>query len=503
MVAERQTRVLAVGIDSAEPTLIRALIDDGELPALAGLLERGRWALVDAGGDIGSGAVWPTFFTGSNPHEHQMYSGWSWRPELMACRGPGAARLTPFWRSLSEAGTSVGVLEVPLAPVGEVGAGFEIADYGPHDIGYGAPTIRGATAEALVAAAPRHPFYKVPHGPGHGESVEDKRKLSAAGIEGARLRGELAVRLIEDAGPDLMIVGFTEVHHTTHQLWHTIAPEDPMYDGIDTPAVKPDLVDVYREVDRQIGRMVAAAGPDTAVIAFSLHGMKPGPGIPLLHEAVIEGLGFAARSSWRGLSRRERRASAFNALKRSTPDAVKRLYHARTNYATRRRLAQSTIVPPHDWSRTRAFVLPSDQRGYIRVNLAGREAEGIVRESEYEAVCDEVVAATMSLRDAHGNPLATEVMQPGVEAGGPPPNLPDLIVDWAPAAFAPSLRAFSGATELPVRRIRLDMTGQHERYGFCIFDARLGEDPGETVAGEDLHRLLVAPFGATPAAASR
>jgi predicted AlkP superfamily phosphohydrolase/phosphomutase len=59
--------VLAVGIDSAEPRLVRDLIDRGELPALGRLREEGGWRSVRSPAHIGSGAVWPTFLTGLEP----------------------------------------------------------------------------------------------------------------------------------------------------------------------------------------------------------------------------------------------------------------------------------------------------------------------------------------------------------------------------------------------------------------------------------------------------
>jgi predicted AlkP superfamily phosphohydrolase/phosphomutase len=488
--------VLAVGIDSAEPTLIRELIERGELPTLASLLERGRWALVDSRADIGSGAVWPTFMSGSDPAEHQMYSGWVWQPSAMGCGGPHEP-IRPFWRDLIESGGAVGVMDIPFAPF-EGLARFEVSEWGAHDVLFGELRASPPRAEEIVARGEQHPFYEVPHGPGYLDDLRGKQRVSSACVAGARLRGELAGRLVSETHPDLSIVVFTEVHHATHQLWHTVAPDDPIYAGKpDLEDVKPNLVDLYREIDRQIGRIVEAAGSETAVMAFSLHGMKAGPGIPMVHEHLLEVLGFAAPGPWRGLSWRDRAAALLGATKRRAPASLRALYHRAVSYRARRRLARPTAIPPHDWSRTRAFCLPTDQHGYIRINLAGREAKGIVPERDYGATCDRLEDALRTLKSADGEPLVEGVLRPAEEGGSPPEHLPDLVVDWDDAAFACPVRAVSGSIEFESLPIRNDMTGQHARHGFCILDDRLADQSiDELVAGKDLHKLLLSALGA-------
>merc|ERR1711916_253537 len=42
------------------------------------------------------------------------------------------------------------------------------------------------------------------------------------------------------------------------------------------------------------------------------------------------------------------------------------------------------------WSKMRAFALPAYSDGYIRINLKGRDANGIVDPKDYERTCDEI-----------------------------------------------------------------------------------------------------------------
>jgi predicted AlkP superfamily phosphohydrolase/phosphomutase len=499
-------RVLAIGIDAAEPTLIRDLIDRGELPTLGALLDGGEWALVESGGEIGSGAVWPTFFTGVEPTEHGMYSGWIWRPERMTCAGPGDDFLPEsFWSKGAFVDCNLGVVEVPWAPFGRFGRGFEVSEWAPHDVSFGEIRARPRAATDAIDAMGAHPFQKLPDGPGYYMDAPNKARLSAGCVEGARLRGDLACRLVSEMRPDLAVVVFAEVHHCAHQIWHTIEPDHPLYAGrvfSDQP-VRPDLLEVYREVDRQAARLIEAAGAETAVMAFSLHGMTAGPGIPAILEPLLEAAGLSAPAKWDGLSWRDRAAVAMGAAKRRAPERLRRLYHRAASHRTRFRVAGPTIVPPHDWSRTRAFSLPSDQRGFVRINLRDREAQGVVPRRDYDATCQHVTDVLKSACSLDGQPLVRSVLRtvPGNDA--PPRHLPDLVVDWDEPAFADPARGRVGTAQFEAEPLRLDMSGQHTPHGFCILDERLANgSTHSSIRGSDLHRHLLAGLGskAVPAA---
>ena len=64
------------------------------------------------------------------------------------------------------------------------------------------------------------------------------------------------------------------------------------------------------------------------------------------------------------------------------------------------------------WPRMRAFALPTYSDGFVRVNVLGREAHGLVAASDYEAVCDELTRALHDLVDARsGAPIVKEVVR--------------------------------------------------------------------------------------------
>jgi hypothetical protein len=117
------------------------------------------------------------------------------------------------------------------------------------------------------------------------------------------------------------------------------------------------------------------------------------------------------------------------------------------------------------WPQMPAFALPSFYDGRIRINLQGREANGIVSPEEYQSTCQRL----SGLLSECANLLTRE---PAVEqvykSNNDPLNLDnyeaDLYVVWKSAPLGLFSPRFDKIGPLPYRR-----TGGHTgRYVFCI-----------------------------------
>ncbi len=257
------------------------MIEQDEMPALRSLLAEGQWLVVRSPAPIGSGAVWPTFLTGEDPTVHGIYSEWKWLPETMSLRRYEGRHLTPFWQSLAQQGVSIGVFDVPFAPPVGITSGFEVCEWWAHDCTAAGLRAGPDKIRSLVRASPSHPLLANRFFNATPFSKNDLTALAGACCAGARLRGSLARRLISNTNPQLSVVVFPEIHHASHQLWHTIAGNHPIYDGVErngTP-VKALLKDVYRAIDEQIGKLIRLSNAET-VMVFALHGMRPALGFP-------------------------------------------------------------------------------------------------------------------------------------------------------------------------------------------------------------------------------
>jgi predicted AlkP superfamily phosphohydrolase/phosphomutase len=497
--SEGGTRVLAVGLDAAEPSLVRALVERGEMPALKSLLDAGEWLRVESPAHVGSGAVWPTFLTGTGPAAHGVYGEWAWRPETMDLTRYHGRALRPFWEKLARGGLSVGVLDVPFAPLVGLSSGFEISEWGAHDVLEGDTEFGPETiTELLTKEFAPHPLSLDRLDAAGPDDREALRRVCAGCAEGARLRGELGARLLERTRPGLAVVVFPEIHHAAHHLWHAVAPEHQFYEGDGAREgarlFESSLAGLCREVDASIARLVEAAGPRASVLVFSLHGMRPTRGIPNFLGPVLCEKGFARLAGWRSLSWKGRAVTLLAGVKRRAPAGLKKLYYRTLPPSATQRLAQPTMLPAYDWARTRAFALPTDQHGWVRINLKGREAAGIVPPAGYERTLAEVEGMLRGLTSEDGRPLARDVLRTAADADeAGDSRLPDLVVHWHDAAFDAPLRI--KGVRLEAVPVGLKFTGQHAPEGFCVARGLRGLNGGGTLRAEELHRLIIETLG--------
>ncbi|HKY65466.1 MAG TPA: hypothetical protein VJM49_03810, partial [Acidimicrobiales bacterium] len=85
-----------------------------------------------------------------------------------------------------------------------------------------------------------------------------------------------------------------------------------------------------------------------------------------------------------------------------------------------------------DWKTTRAFAHPAENQGYVRLNLQGRERDGIVPPEQADALLDEIAAGLRTFVDLDGSPAVESVDRVAdlFGTGDRAHQLPDLLVRW-------------------------------------------------------------------------
>jgi predicted AlkP superfamily phosphohydrolase/phosphomutase len=90
------------------------------------------------------------------------------------------------------------------------------------------------------------------------------------------------------------------------------------------------------------------------------------------------------------------------------------------------------------WPKMRAFALPSYFDGRIRINLIGRERNGLVPLNKYEAYCDEIGNVLNECRNPVSGECAVERIEHSQESDpmARDPSEADMNIVWKGAALA-------------------------------------------------------------------
>ena len=452
-----------IGLDAADLHLVERWTQDGTLPHLGALRAEGATAALSTSARYLTGSPWPTFYTGRPPSDHGIYHDFQWRQERMAFAAPSTDWLPvrPFWRGLPAEVPAV-VHDVPMTPGTEPFYGVETTGWGSHDKLVPPQTYPSDLLEQIRARWGDSPIGTDEYG---RASVASLQELHAQLLELTNRSAEVARWLLKRPWR-LAIVAFGALHRGGHRFWDRSSVDGPVpdslgdwYDGA--------LRDLYRGADQAVGRLIAAA-PDAAVFVFALHGMMVNSArVDLLDDMLARVLrGPSAERPKRGLMRRAGEAIPVSLRRRLT--------HAVPS-ALKDRIMTRWATGGMDWSRTRAFTLRGDLNGYIRINLAGREPEGIVSPGQLDALSDEIDRGLHSFRDVpSGEPLVAEVCRTRsvFPAGERIDRLPDLIVRWSESSAAPHEAIESPSLGRIVRatpgRIPNGRSGNHRLTGFLI-----------------------------------
>jgi predicted AlkP superfamily phosphohydrolase/phosphomutase len=228
--------------------------------------------------------------------------------------------------------------------------------------------------------------------------------------------GMLNVALARFQPGDATFFYLSDIDLQCHMLWrhgdpkHKDAPHHPAYEP--GPAVdhKDDIEGYYQHVDGLLGKIVASLPADTLVLAMSDHGFQP------FNRKVH-------LNSWL-------RDKGWLVLK---------------DNKTEGHIGHGDV----DWSKTRAYNLGFNA---VYLNVAGREAEGIVAAADVDRVAAELQADLAAMVDPKTNLRTILHVKRGLEIyqGGRLADAPDLVVGFD-AGFGNSDESTLG--ELPAATI--------------------------------------------------
>ena len=282
-------KVLLIGWDAADWVILQPLIDQGLMPALAGLLKRGVSGKISTLRPILSPMLWNSIATGKRPDQHGIYGFVEPRPDGSGIRPVTSTsrNCKAIWNILSQNGLRSNIVNWFASFPAEQIHGVIVTD-------------RYCT-QATVPVANRHVGPAMVHpsdlAPALAELVVDPAGLDAETIlpfipEGARVDQKkddrvrklarliakmttihaAACKIMIEQPWDFMTVYYDAIDH----FGHTFMPyHPPAMEGID-----PEDAEIYGRCvtgcyqfhDMMLGAMLQYAGDDTTVILVSDHG---------------------------------------------------------------------------------------------------------------------------------------------------------------------------------------------------------------------------------------
>ena len=261
-----------IGWDAADRTAVEGWMQDGTLPHLRALRERGLTGRLVGFPGLSDDACWASFATGVEPgvhgrfHHRQILPGTYRLGNYFRDKMGGEA----FWSVLARAGRRVAVLDVPKSPLAaEPLNGIQLADWMPHGEDGHVPV---GTPPAVAELPER---FRVPPSISCHElrtTIEGFAELAARVDADLERRTALALDWLGRERWDCFLGVFAESHCIGHHCWHLHDESHAAHDPAVRRALGDPVIAVHRSLDAALGRIMAACDPETVVMVFSLAG---------------------------------------------------------------------------------------------------------------------------------------------------------------------------------------------------------------------------------------
>jgi hypothetical protein len=424
-------KVVALGIDGPNGALFDRWLAEGALPNIAALAGRGVTARHSHIKRFRNERCWNVFLTGRDtpatgstfqPHDYAYFNQPLDRGDERPFYGLGPGRKVCIFDLPTAISDDVDGLQVtgwgselnasiPLSRPAGLMAEL-VGRHGADPKMESAMTVRGHGAEAEERSFRNPSLY----------SRDDLARYCRFLEQAVARRTEICLDLLARGPWDLFLGLFVESHTANHLFWHLGRPYPipSPFDGEPDP-----LAALFRSIDAGVGRIADAVSPDTRLVVFTIDDTGPNmmdvPSMALLPEllyrwnfpggaALVRGQAGAPvppvrvdyAAHWKQEIWASRTAEGERVLK---------------SPATLEAEGEALSWNPAAWYRSlwpgmKAFALPSVSDGYIRLNIAGREAAGTVAPGDYAAAVDDICSMLEGLCDPRsGRPAVDHVVR--------------------------------------------------------------------------------------------
>jgi predicted AlkP superfamily phosphohydrolase/phosphomutase len=461
---ESKRRVLLLELDSLSLDFIQRHAD--HLPLFDRLIREGGLVQTRSTSAIASASVWPTFATGQLPGHHGHYFPFQWHAKNMRFYRPyhrvwnGQLNYRPFWYDLADKGIECQVLDAVQCIPDEHSPCLEINDWSAQSSG------KAFASDRTVLAELRSKFGKRPIGA--EVPVFKSRKLSdrlADQILDSIIRKSDAIIWLGRNRPwQFYLASIQDAHRAGHNLW-------PVNDEFSSDVAPDSLLKIYQALDHHVARILDALVDErTDAVLFTLNGMGSNRAqnhfLPqLLHRLNREWMGERVPKT--GASKRR---GLFAQLRDTVPPGLQ--YSATRLLGERVQdwVVNREFLGALDWGRTVAFPVVTGGEGLIRLNVSGRERDGLLDPDDkpYRDYIDWLRAELLAVNiQPDGGRLVSDFIELNTVYPGPRNHmLPDIALAWAPDKPATEIR--SSTIGVIQKKLATGRGGNHDGSSFAL-----------------------------------
>lgn len=422
--------LVILGLDTGDSDAIWRWTREGYLPTIASILERGCWGKTGGPETICEYGFGLTLASGISRSRHGYYYFRQLKPktyELENLKPSDIKGIPPFWSYLRDRQKKVFIVDVPdIDPVPGI-EGISISNWGTHNHSPDPPSTEPAelVKEVLQMVGPRMMIPVVPDSD-FQQDLQIYRRL----LERIEKKGKLCRNLLSRDKFDLINISFSETDPASTQFWKYRPEAGEKNQASGENELTHAIRNIYQAIDREMGLLLAQQTGDANIIIYSLYGAQDEYPTSTLIDSFCRQLGYHV-----SLPPSQRQPSLLNLARQIIPQPLRLAISRFLPSSTQESLLANQLNAGTDWQKTTAFAIPSLFTSFVRVNLKGREPQGIVEPgAEYAAVLNRLEEDLNQLVDPHDGKQAVRRVARTVEMFNCEPHLvlPDLFVEWKP-----------------------------------------------------------------------
>jgi predicted AlkP superfamily phosphohydrolase/phosphomutase len=494
--------VLAIlQFDAASASVLDRLLAAGRLPTLAALRDRGSWRELDAPATQFAAGAQHSLYSGVELGEHGLFYPFQWSATEQRVQYMAAFDAPPpIWERLGRQCATRTLAVDPYesrepedAPPGALVCGWQL-----HDRvvlrEWSSPGGTHRRLERLFGAP--EPVDEVFGQHTVTEMLGLRRRLLGAPGRVA----DAATLLLGEEPFDLAWLTFCAAHVAGHQFFDLSQLDGSDLDHDAARVLGSTLDDVYAAIDRALAQVIGALPAGADVIVLSPVGMEVNTSrADMLPEMLQRVLVPEARTEVSATSG----SGAIWKLRAALPSGLRAKVAGALPEKVALDLTSRLELRGFDWSATRAFAHPAENQGYIRINLKGRERDGVVEPADAPALMDEIATGIRTFTHLDGSPAVRSVERVAdlFPTGARAHQLPDLIVRWVdtPATSVEGLRSDTYGTVLR-RGVGSGRSGNHtegDAWALLVPGSSRLVEPSRPPRLEDIAATAAAVSGAS------